>query len=365
MSVPSKVLREEVAMSSTRQTKSIPIVMVALIGFCIFAPMVSAETAEEWFDKGVIYFRLEEYQKAIECFDKAIERDPNDADAYILRGLAYHGLEQYERAIEDYDKAIELDPNDAVPYYIRGNAYYYLKQYERAIEDSDKAIGLDPNDAYAYYIRGVAYANLKQYERAIEDFDKAIARDPNDASAYYKRGNAYDELNQHERAIEDYGKAIARDPNFGKAYENDVPGFEAIFEFVTGILMIFIIVFLLRRRKLKKISWKAIIVGGIVSVFLSNVLFFTGLIMPLIIIISALIGGLMAGKISTDEGWKHGLGVGIFYLVIHVPLNLIFTPELQNIESIIIPFHIIGYTIGAMVITIPSGIIGGFLGSKL
>ena len=33
-----------------------------------------------------------------------------------------------ERAIEDYDKAIELDPNDAQAYYNRGNSYGNLGQ---------------------------------------------------------------------------------------------------------------------------------------------------------------------------------------------------------------------------------------------
>ncbi len=66
------------------KTKAIPIVMVALIGVCIFASIVSAETAEEWNEKGVSFAVSGEYKKAIECFDKAIELNPND------RGVTYH-----------------------------------------------------------------------------------------------------------------------------------------------------------------------------------------------------------------------------------------------------------------------------------
>ena len=54
-----------------------------------------------------------------------------------------------ERSIEDYDKAIELDPNDAEAYNNRGNSYSDLGQYQRAIEDYDKAIELDPDYAEA------------------------------------------------------------------------------------------------------------------------------------------------------------------------------------------------------------------------
>ena len=110
------------------KTKAVLIVMVALIGFCFFAPIVSAETAEEWEVKGIDFLEWGEYEKAIECFDKAIELDPNDADAYNNRGVAYYNLEEYERAIEDYDKAIALDPNYAKAYENRRIAYARLGQ---------------------------------------------------------------------------------------------------------------------------------------------------------------------------------------------------------------------------------------------
>ena len=219
-----------------------------------FEKSVSAETAEEWNEKGISFGKSGEYEKAIECFNKAIELEPNYAKAYYYRGIAYGDLKQYEKAIcdynkaikqdqkyaktytkrgiayaelkeyekaiEDFNKAIELDPQDAKAHNHRGDAYVHLKQYEKAIEDFDKAIELDPNYAWAYNNRGTAYAHLKQYERAIDDYDKAIELDPNYVSAYKNRGLAYGDLKQYERAIDDYDKAIELDPNYVSAYKN-------------------------------------------------------------------------------------------------------------------------------------------------
>jgi len=159
---------------------------------------VSAETAEEWDAKGNSFAVSGKYEKAIECFEKAIDLNPNFAEAYSNRGVTYCHLKQYERAIEDYDKAIELNPNFALAYSNRGFTYCCLKQYERAIEDCDKAIELDPNLAGAYTNRGNAYKDLDQYERAIEDYDKAIELDPNDAEAYDNRELASSKLKEQK-----------------------------------------------------------------------------------------------------------------------------------------------------------------------
>ena len=156
------------------KTKAILIVIVALIGFCFFAQVVSAETAKEWSNKGISFAMSGEYERAIEDFNKAIELDVNYTEAYLYRGSAYDELKEYERAIEDYNKTIELDVNYTKAYYARGLVYDELMQYERAIEDFNKTIELDPNFAGAYNNRGLAYARSGHYEIAMVDFEKVI-----------------------------------------------------------------------------------------------------------------------------------------------------------------------------------------------
>ncbi len=63
--------------------------------------------------------------------------------AYFNRGNAYDDLGQYQRAIQDYTRAIQLDPDLAQAYYNRGIVYYNLGEYQRAIQDYDKACSLD------------------------------------------------------------------------------------------------------------------------------------------------------------------------------------------------------------------------------
>ena len=63
---------------------------------------------------------LKDYNGAIADYTKAIELNPNYANAYYNRGISKHNLKDYNGAISDYNKAIEIDPNYANAYYNRG-----------------------------------------------------------------------------------------------------------------------------------------------------------------------------------------------------------------------------------------------------
>jgi tetratricopeptide (TPR) repeat protein len=130
----------------------------------------------------------------------------------------YHKLNQYEEAIEDYNKAIELNPKNAEAYNNRGNAHSELNKHEEAIEDFNKAIELDPKYAEAYNNRGNAYYELNKHEEAIEDFNKAIELNPNFAAAYNNRGITLVQTNEElDKAIGDFKHA--RDLSEGKDKE--------------------------------------------------------------------------------------------------------------------------------------------------
>ena len=172
---------------------------------------------------GTIHQQQGNYDKAIECFNKAIKLRPNYVYAYNNRGLAYMDRKKFERAIQDYDKAIELKPDYAKAHNNRGLTYYCIDKFNLAITDLDKAIDLKPDYAIAYHNRGLAYMdreNEGDLEQAIRDYDKAIELKPDDAMAYYNRGNAYTKKGDLDRAIRSYDRAIELKPDYPDAHNN-------------------------------------------------------------------------------------------------------------------------------------------------
>jgi len=234
------------------------------------------------FKAGKAKTRLHDYHGAIQDYTKAIELNPENAEAYHNRGKAKIFLRddhktkmnqmvrnasdyskkdlielmeviqiEIDEAIQDYSKAIELNPENAETYYNRGKAKIFLIDYlntkmylmvrkasnydkkdsieikkvilvetNEAIKDYTKAIELDPKYAISYNNRGNAKGLLRDYDEAIQDYTRAIELNPENVATYNNRGRAKIFLIDYHGAIQDYDKAIELDPKYAISYNN-------------------------------------------------------------------------------------------------------------------------------------------------
>ena len=73
-------------------------------------------------------------------------------------------MSRFEESIDCYDKAIQLNPNQANTFNNKGNCLAKIKKYQEAIDSYDKAIELNPKYAMAYYNKGVSLEKIKNYQ---------------------------------------------------------------------------------------------------------------------------------------------------------------------------------------------------------
>lgn len=95
-------------------------------------------------------YTIADLNREIVEFGHTIALNPKDANFYRERGLRYWRIREYDKAISDLDKALSLAPNDARTHYLRGLAWHRKNDPKRAIADYDKAIELDPANAKFY-----------------------------------------------------------------------------------------------------------------------------------------------------------------------------------------------------------------------
>ena len=168
------------------------------------------ESIEDPFDQGVIHYSRQEYEGAISCFEKALESDPRNAEAYYHLGLCYKEV-QTTNAVEAFKKAIELKPDYAEAYFNLGVTYLLLNMQEEAITVLRKAREINPDNDEALLHLGIAYGMARQYDSAISVLKKSVDIFP-DTKAYYYLGASYSATKQYDLAISAFRQSIEIDP---------------------------------------------------------------------------------------------------------------------------------------------------------
>lgn len=176
------------------------------------------------------YYNQGDYEKAIENFDKALIRNPENYDVYIDKGLAFLELGDNKNAIKTFTEAISISPKEAYAYDCRAESYMRLEKYQEALDDYNDALGLlighegdvlrfwgsvhndffsivevDPYKVYAD--RAVACYFLGNIELAWKDLNLCIGKGKELAQCYYWRGLIYLERGHKKEACEDLLKS--------------------------------------------------------------------------------------------------------------------------------------------------------------
>lgn len=162
--------------------------IIGLVFLAFFTLNGKSQTAAELTKKAMEHYEKKEFIEALLNLNKAIEIDPNYAQAYYVRGNLKENFEDHHGAMKDYNTAIEKNAKFQDAYFSRGNVKMKLQDYYGAIADFTTAINLNPNYIEAYLSRGKAKQFLEAYQDAINDCTKIIQINPNNTDAYFMRG---------------------------------------------------------------------------------------------------------------------------------------------------------------------------------
>jgi tetratricopeptide (TPR) repeat protein len=116
---------------------------------------------------------LEDWQRAIDQCDSALNENPKDYWALFWRGYAEGHIPHYQVAMVNFTEAISIKPDLQVGYHWRGFVKLRLGDFRGALHDFSKALELNAKDGESYRGRGEAELQLSQKENACEDFSRA------------------------------------------------------------------------------------------------------------------------------------------------------------------------------------------------
>lgn len=115
------------------------------------------------------------YEKAIECFNKAIVKSNNNIDdIYHFISLSYQKKKEFNNSIKYIISSIKIDPNNSKYWIILGELLDDIKKYEKSIIAYKRAVELNPNniiDSIITRIQILEEINKTDSEDSDDDFD--------------------------------------------------------------------------------------------------------------------------------------------------------------------------------------------------
>jgi serine/threonine-protein kinase len=134
--------------------------------------------AEAWASLAAVRWWFDwDMRGAEQAYLRAIELNPNYANAHDGYAMFLCARGRFDEAIEQLHKATELDPLSLIIAVHGGWPYYFARDYDAAIRCFEKALELDDHFIPAHGWRGMALGQKKRYGDSLESFRRALQVD--------------------------------------------------------------------------------------------------------------------------------------------------------------------------------------------
>jgi tetratricopeptide (TPR) repeat protein len=128
---------------------------------------------------GTLYYETDSVKQAVDVLNRSIKIDSQNPNVFFILGNIYiFKLNDYQKALGYYKKAVLLDPDLPNALINLGNTYALLGQFDKAIESYKKEILFRKNSARAYANLGKIYKMQGKLKEAFGLLRKAKLIDP-------------------------------------------------------------------------------------------------------------------------------------------------------------------------------------------
>lgn len=159
-------------------------------------------------------------EKAIEYFEKTIQKDANFEDALPRLGRLYLETGQIQKAQQIFRQDLERNPQSVPALFGLGEIYSRLKDVDRAMEYVGKASQFAPQNGRI----GIFLARLLiakgQTEAAQTEIDRLTALDPESLRLNFEAGGIFFESGDYEKAAAYYRAVLELEPENVNALNN-------------------------------------------------------------------------------------------------------------------------------------------------
>lgn len=145
--------------------------------------------------------------KAYAAARKAIELNPESAEAHASLGLAMSHRWDWTGAEAEFSRALQLDPQYANAHHWYGDYLSIRSRHDEALAEAKHALQLDPLNLMISTWVGLRYYLARDYSHAIEQNRNSVELDPNFAAAHLLLGEDYIQARLWNEAVDELKRA--------------------------------------------------------------------------------------------------------------------------------------------------------------
>lgn len=131
---------------------------------------------------GEIYLKRKEFKKAIEVYTNAVKYYPDKYEIYYNLGLCYSRINDFDIARKCFQKTVELDDDIYIANYRLGQIALLYRDFDSAEENFAKSL-YNEKEVKSYFELAKIHIMKNQKEKAILDLNNAVKLD----STYYEK----------------------------------------------------------------------------------------------------------------------------------------------------------------------------------
>lgn len=179
--------------------------------------MVLAEdvdTARVWNERGVAAHQLGRIEEAIDCYRKALGRDPSYGFALNNLSVALVAGGREDEALEALERSVELESTSSVPALNFGLLLLRLGHLQRALQTFRGVLDSEQHSALAWNGIGLVLIEIGRIEDARNAFARAVETDPRSAEAHYNLSFALSRMGDYDGALRAVTAAQRIDPYY-------------------------------------------------------------------------------------------------------------------------------------------------------
>ncbi len=166
-----------------------------------------------YFNRGLLYQKLNEHQQASDDFRRAILIEPSFLEAWLQLGFQLAQQHRYPEAIAAYQHARTIRAGDPRVLHQLGQLYLSTGQETLALACCEEVLATHPNQLETLINKGVALLGLKRAKEAISLYQQLLDTHPENRPVLNNLGLAYLQVQDYENARSIYETLTAQEPD--------------------------------------------------------------------------------------------------------------------------------------------------------